>query len=201
VIICGDYISIIYDSIIFFNPHKQMKKLFFLVALAVAATQFAQAQKVFPMLTCETLNDKKVVIPADTKGKRTVICLAMSPKAEKALRAWNNPLYNSLIGNGMGGLMGGRMYDANLCFVGMLKGVAKLGLNEAKKQSREKVEKKQHDNFMVSDDDVRALMKALDITDASEPHFFVLDADGKIIYHTSGEYQDKKLDAITEQLL
>lgn len=179
-----------------------MKKLLILLALAVA-TQLTHAQigKVFPTLSCETLNDKKLVIPADTKGKRTVVCLAMSPKAEKTLRAWNNPLYNSLIGNGMGGLMGGRMYDANLCFVGMLKGVAKLGLNEAKKQSREKVEKKQHDIFMVSDDDVRALMKALNITDASEPHFFVLDADGKVLYHTYGEYQDKKLDAITEQLL
>jgi hypothetical protein len=176
-----------------------MRKLFFLVALAAA--QFATAQKVFPTLSCETLNDKKLTIPADVKGKRTVVCLAMSPKAEKTLRAWNNPLYNNLVGNGMGGLMGGRMYDVNLCFVGMLKGVAKLGLNEAKKQSREKVEKRQHDIFMVSDDNVRDLMNNLGINDASEPHFYVLDADGKIIYHTSGEYQDKKLDAITEQLL
>lgn len=176
-----------------------MKKILLLVA--IAATQLVHAQKVFPTLQCETLNDKTLVIPTDVKGKRTVICLAMSPRAEKELRAWNNPLYNSLLGNGMGGLMGGRMYDANLCFVGMLKGVAKLGLNEAKRQSREKVEKKLHGNFMVSDDDVKTLMKALDINDATEPHFFVLDADGKIIFHTSGEYQDKKLDAITEHLL
>jgi hypothetical protein len=176
-----------------------MKKLFLLVALAAAQCSFAQ--QVFPDLKCETLNNKMLNIPADVKGKRTVVCLSMSPKAEKELRGWNNPLYNSLVGEGMGGLMGGRMYDANLCFVGMLKGVAKLGLNEAKRQSREKIEKKQHDNFMVSEDDVKTLMKALNITDASEPHFFVLDADGKIIYHTSGSYTDKKLNEITEQLM
>jgi hypothetical protein len=53
----------------------------------------------------------------------------------------------------------------------------------------------------VSDDDVKDLMKALNISDVKEPHFFVLDADGKIIYHTQGEYSVEKLDMITEHLL
>jgi hypothetical protein len=176
-----------------------MKTLLTMVLLM--GTYFSQAQQVFPNLNCETLSDKKLSIPNDTKGKSTVVCLAMSPKAEKLLRGWNNPLYNALIADGMGGLMGGRMYDANLCFVGMLKGIAKLGLNETKKQSKKEVEKKLHDNFMVSDDDVKDLMKALDISDVKEPHFFVLDAQGVIVYHTQGEYSTKKLDEITEHLL
>lgn len=161
----------------------------------------AYAQAVFPQLTCETLSDKTLSIPNDVKGKPTVICLAMSPKAEKELRAWNNPMYNALLGNGMGGLMGARMYDANMCFVGMLKGIAKLGLSETKKQAKQEVEKKLHDYFMVSDDDVKTLMKTLKITDVKDPHFFVLDAEGKIIYHTQGEYTPQKLDAITEHLM
>ena len=160
-----------------------------------------KAQQPFQILHCETLSDKTVVIPTDVLGKRSVICLAMSPKAEKEMRAWNNPLYNALVADGMGGLMGGKMYDANLCFVGMLKGIAKLGLTEAKKQSKKEVEKKRHDKFMVSDDDVKVLMKTLGITDIKEPHFFVLDAEGNIIYHTQGEYSDSKLNEITERLL
>lgn len=176
-----------------------MKKI---LAAAFLLTSFCvQAQQVFPDLQCETLSDKTVHIPADVKGKATVVCLAMSPKAEKTLRGWNNPLYNALIANGMGGLMGSRMYDANLCFVGMLKGIAKLGLNETKKQAKQEVEKKLHNNFMVSDDDVKTLMKTLQITDVKEPHFFVLDAEGKIIYHTQGEFSQKKLDEITEHLM
>jgi hypothetical protein len=169
--------------------------------VAILLSFHMQAQQVFPPLHCETLSDKSLNIPADVKGKKTVVCLAMSPKAEKSLREWNNPLYNSLIAEGFGGLMGGRMYDANLCFVGMLKGIAKLGLNETKKQSKREVEKKLHDSFMVSDDDVKDLMKALNITDVKEPHFFVLDADGKIIYHTQGEYSTDKLNEITERLM
>jgi hypothetical protein len=176
-----------------------MKNSIAVVMLLVVS--LAQAQQLFPPLTCETLSDKTIHIPGDVKGKATVICLAMSPKAEKLLRGWNNPLYNALIADGMGGLMGGRMYDANLCFVGMLKGIAKLGLKETKKQSKKEVEQKLHDNFMVSDDDVKDLMKALKITDVKEPHFFVLDAEGNIIYHTQGAYSTEKLNEITEQLL
>jgi hypothetical protein len=175
-----------------------MKKLLSIACVCISF--FVQAQQLFPILHCETLSDKTVVIPTDILGKRSVICMAMSPKAEKELRAWNNPLYKALVADGMGGLMG-RMYDANLCFVGMLKGIAKLGLTEAKKQSKKEVEKKLHDNFMVSDDDVKMLMKTLGITDVKEPHFFVLDAEGKIIYHTQGEYSDQKLNEITERLL
>lgn len=175
-------------------------KLIVTIALLMASV-VAHAQQVFPPLHCETLSDKNITIPTDVQGKKSVICLAMSPKAEKTLRGWNNPLYNALIAEGMGGLMGGRMYDANLCFVGMLKGIAKLGLNETKKQAKKEVEKKMHNNFMVSDDDVKALMSALNITDVKEPHFFVLDASGNIIYHTQGEYSIDKLNAITEKLM
>lgn len=159
------------------------------------------AQQLFPVLTCETLADKTLSLPKDILGKKSVVCLAMSPKAEKELRAWNNPLYTALIADGMGGLMGGRMYDANLCFIGMLKGIAKLGLNETKKQSKKEVEKKLHNNFMVSDGDVNQLMQDLGITEVKEPHFFVLDLNGKIIFHTQGAYSDAKLNEITEQLL
>ena len=174
---------------------------FLVIPIFLLFAFFAQAQQVFPALRCETLSDKTITIPTDVKGKKTVVCLAMSPKAEKSLRAWNNPLYNALVAEGMGGLMGGRMYDVNLCFVGMLKGIAKLGLNETKKQSKKEVEKKLYDNFMVSDDDVKTLMKTLNITEVKEPHFFVLDDKGKVIYHTQGDYTPEKLNEITEQLL
>lgn len=176
-----------------------MKKTLFAFILLCSLNSYSQ--QLFPTLTCETLADKTLVIPNDVKGKRSVVCLAMSPKAEKMLRAWNNPLYTALFAQGMGGLMSGNMYDANLCFVGMLKGIAKLGLAEAKKQSKKEVEKKLYPNFMVSDDDVNTLMKNLNITDVKEPHFFILDTEGNILYHTQGEYSEQKMNELTEKLL
>lgn len=142
-----------------------------------------------------------MVIPDDVKGKKTVVVMAISGKAEKSMRAWNKPLYNSLIADGMGGLMGGRMYDANLCFVGMVKGIAKLATGEIKERARKNTDKKLHDNYMVSEQDVNDFIKAADIRDKNEPQFFVLDKDGKVIYHTSGEYSDNKLNELTEKLM
>ena len=97
--------------------------------------------------------------------------------------------------------MGGRMYDANLCFVGMIKGIAKLAKGEIMERSRKNIDKKLHDNFMITEQEVADFTKAADIKDKNEPQFFVLDKDGKIIYHTAGEYSDKKLNELTEKLM
>lgn len=176
-----------------------MKKIFFLLT-SIAFFSVVSAQQ-FPTVPCETLNDQKVVIPKDVKGKKTVVAIAMSAKAEKALRAWNTPLYNSLIADGMGGLMGGRMYDANLCFVGMVRGIAKLATSEIKERTKKSTEKKLYDNFMITEQNVDEFVKVANVKDKSEPQFFVLDKDGNIIYHTSGDYSDAKLNAITEKLM
>ena len=43
---------------------------------------------IFPELKAETLDDKTVTIPADTKGKSTIICMAYSADAETDLKPW-----------------------------------------------------------------------------------------------------------------
>ena len=183
---------------LFYVKTIHMKKIIFIFFLFFSLQGIAQQ---FPTLVCENMNDKKVTIPDDVKGRKTVVAMAMSAKAEKSLRAWNTPLYNSLIADGMGGLMSGRMYDANLCFVGMVKGIAKLATSEIKERTKKNTDKKLHDNFMISDQNVNDFAKEVNIKDTGEPQFFVLDANGKIIYHTSGNYTDDKLNAITEKLM
>lgn len=177
-----------------------MKKIILVLAIAgIALAVFAQS--VFPTITCETLKDKKVTLPDDVKGKKTVVAVLLSTKADKQFQAWAQPLYNSLVAEGVGGLMGGRMYDANLCFVGMVRGLAKLALPEMKEKAKKNVDSKLHNNFMYCDSDVDAFTKTLNIKDKSEPYFFVLDKDGNIIYQTSGQYSDEKLNGLTEKLM
>jgi hypothetical protein len=79
--------------------------------------------------------------------------------------------------------MSGNMYNANLCFVGAVKGLAKLALPEMIKKAKNQVDKKFHGSFMYTDTDMDALMKALNITDKSLPHFIVVEKDGSIIYN------------------
>lgn len=155
----------------------------------------------FPSISCTNLKDKQVTLPADVAGKRCVVALMLSTKADKYMQAWSQPLYNSLMADGMGGMMGGNMYNANLCFVGAVKGLAKLALPEMIKKAKKEVDAKYHGNFMYTETDMDALMKDLNITDKSIPHFIVLGADGKILFQTSGVYSDDKLNDITGALL
>ena len=161
---------------------------------------FKQTNK-FPNITCTNLKDKQVVLPTDMQNKRTVIALMLSTKADKYMQNWSQPLYNSLMADGVGGMMSGNMYNANLCFVGAVKGLAKLALPEMIKKAQNQVDKKFHGNFMYTDTDIDILMKSLNITDKSLPHFIVVEKDGSVIYQTSGAYTEDKLNDITGALL
>jgi hypothetical protein len=101
----------------------------------------------------------------------------------------------------MGGLMGGNLYQANVCFVGMLKGVAKLASSEIIQKSKQNIDKKLWDNYMITEKDVKEFINAANIQNTDEPQFFVLDKEGAIIHSTSGRYTDQKLNEITDKLL
>lgn len=176
-----------------------MRKLVF-ISLMMCFWCIVRAQE-FPSLTGKTLSGKELHLPHDFKNKKAVIVIAASPKAEQSLKQWSQPLYNALIAEGMGGLMGARMYDAHLCFAGLVKGIAKLAFDQIIDKGRKKVDKKFHDLYFFSDQEVPEFLKAAEISHPEEPYFFVLDKDGKIIYRTSGAYSDDKLNAITEKLL
>src|ERR1041384_5925809 len=74
----------------------------------------------FPVLKGETLDDKTISIPNDTKGKSTILCLAYSKDAEEDLKTWYEPTYNKFIAKTE--LMSDA-YDINLYFVPMFTGV------------------------------------------------------------------------------
>jgi len=178
-----------------------MKKLMITAILALSIVKVYAQTKVLPAITCQTLSAKTIELPADVKGKKTVVVLAMSLKAEKELKNWTTPLYNSLLAPGMGGLMGGNLYQANVCFVGMLKGVAKLASSEIIQKSKQSIDKKLWDYYMITENDVKEFMGAANIQNTDEPHFFVLDKQGAIIHYASGKYTDQKLNEITDKLL
>lgn len=179
-----------------------MKKSLLVLVVAIIPVLFSfKPLDNFPTIQCTNLKDKQVTLPADVAGKRTVIALMLSTKADKQMQRWAQPLYNSLMADGIGGMMGGNMYNANLCFVGAVRGIAKIALPEMIKKARKEVDTKYHTNFMYTEGDIDGLTKALNIADRSIPHFIVIETDGKVLHHASGEYTDAKLNDITGALL
>ena len=159
------------------------------------------AQQLFPSLQTLTLGDKTRNLPSTATDRKMVVGLAFSAAAEKHLRDWGQPLYNALIADAMGGMMGGNMYGADVAFVFVTTGLAKLASGELKERAKKNIDRKLQDYFMMCDADADLLCSSLGITNKKEPCFFVLNGKGVILFKTSGAYSEKKLNEITDKLL
>ncbi|MEO5641853.1 MAG: hypothetical protein ABIQ40_11970 [Bacteroidia bacterium] len=151
----------------------------------------------FPDLKAETLDNKTVNIPADTKGKSTIISLAYSDEAEKDLQTWYEPMYDKFIAKTE--LMSDA-YDINLYFVPMFTGTKEAAAAGAKKQMKETIQSDIQPHIVVYKGAVEIYKEKLNMDDKKKPYIFVLDKDGKIIYSTSGAYTEDKMDEIEDNI-
>jgi hypothetical protein len=179
-----------------------MQKCSLIVAFALFISTFTQAQvvgKMFPQLEGETVEDKVLNIPLDTKGKYTLIGMAYSKKSEGDLNTWFRPAYSTFI-NKAEGLFSSFGYDVNLYFIPMYTGIKAAASGAGKNQVREKVDSRLHPHILFYKGKLKPYKDALDFEKKNVPYFFVLDKNGKIIYATSGKHTEKKMEDI-ENLL
>jgi hypothetical protein len=174
-----------------------MKKLFvfFIVLLFSSFSQtHAQVGKLFPEMEGETLDDKVISIPHDTKGKFTLVGLASSKKSEDDLKTWFTPAFQTFIAKPQkNALFPTETYDVNVFFIPMFTGVNKAATGAAKKKMKEGLDRRLFPNVMVYKGEMKTYKSQLDLDDKDIPYFFVLDKEGKIVYATSGKYTDKKM--------
>ena len=171
--------------------------LFTLLAFTSVKLVDAPIGQLFPDLKGESLTDKVISIPNDTKGKSTIICMAYSDDAEKDLKSWYQPAYDKYIAKT--GLMDDA-YDINLYFVPMFTGVKEGMVGNAKKQMKEGVQEDLQPHILVYKGALDAYKDKLKMDDKKKPYIFVLDKEGKIIYVTSGGYTEEKMDEIDDKL-
>lgn len=179
-----------------------MKRVVFtVVALAVALNLSAQVVgKMFPDMEAETVEDKKVLLPHDVKGKYTLLGLAYSKKSEDELNSWFNPVFSKFIQKANGGLMAGMGYDVNVYFVPMFTGVNAAATGTAKKKAIKNVDPQLLPYILFYKGELKTYKEALDFEKKDIPYFFVLDPEGKIVYATSGKYSEDKMDAVEEHI-
>ncbi|MEO6903698.1 MAG: hypothetical protein ABI315_11215 [Bacteroidia bacterium] len=186
-----------------------MIKKVVLLSIAVAAIFVAfkpiggVVGKQFPTMQCEDYNGKKINIPVETNGKYTLLGMAFSNDAEANLKTWITPIYNKFIvkidQSKADVFAVGSDYDVNLFFIPMFTGINQL----TSKQSKEKI--KSHTDqelfpYLLFYSGDKSYKTELNFEKKDIPYFFVLDATGKIVYATSGIYDDKKMDAIVDIL-
>ncbi|NBP70628.1 MAG: hypothetical protein EBU52_18060 [Cytophagia bacterium] len=170
-----------------------------ILSLLLLASGFSMAQvigKTFPNMDAETVEDKKVKLPGDVKGKYTLLGLAYSKKAEDELNTWFSPVFEKFVRKNTGSLFDNMGYDVNVYFIPMFTGVNAAATGTAKKKALKNVDPQVLPNILFYKGELKQYKEALDFEKKDTPYFFVLDAEGKIVYATSGKFSTKKLDEV-----
>jgi hypothetical protein len=179
-----------------------MKNLLRIVVLLLASQTLSQAQvigKIFPDMVAETIEDKKVMLPTDTKGKYTLVGLAYSKKSEDDLNGWFSPVYNKFVRKA-DGMLAGMGYDVNVYFVPMFTGVNAAATGTAKKKALKNIDPILLPYILFYKGELKPYKEALDFEKRDIPYFFVLDPTGKIVFATSGAFTEDKLDQVEESI-
>jgi len=175
----------------------QKPKIFiFLLLLFIAPITFAQKGQVFPNIAGETLKGSSLSIPNQTKGKKTLIGVAFSKKSDELLKAWYAPIYKRFIDPPQVAFIPQDEYDINMYFLAMMKGIYKVADGKIMKEMREGLDTRYHDKTIVYQGKIKDYKKELDLGRKDLPYFFVLDENGKIVYHTEGAYNSRKMNEI-----
>jgi len=183
-----------------FNKISRMKK--HLVVAAVLLINFMSSHgqvvgKIFPDMEAETVEDKKVKLPQDVKGKFTLLGLAYSKKSEDDLNTWFQPVFEKFIQK-TNGLMSGFGYDVNVYFIPMFTGINAAATGTAKRKAIKNIDPQLLPFILFYRGDLKPYKESLDFDRKDTPYFFVLNADGKIVYATSGKYTQDKMDKVEE---
>lgn len=169
-----------------------------IVLLALSVVGSAQVVgKIFPEMVAETVEDKVVSLPNDTKGKYTLLGLAYSKKSEDELNGWFEPVFYKFIQKTTG-LMAGFGYDVNVYFIPMFTGINAAATGTAKKKALKKVDPQLLPYILFYKGELKTYKDELDFEKKDIPYFFVLDPEGKIIFATSGAYAESKMDQVEE---
>lgn len=153
----------------------------------------------FPAMEAETVDDKKVKLPDETLGKYTLLGLAYSKKSEDELNSWFQPVFEKFIQKNKG-LFEGFAYDVNVYFVPMFTGVNAAATGTAKRKAIKNVDPNLLPYILFYKGDLKPYKDALDFEKKDIPYFFVLDAQGKIVYATSGKYTAAKMSEVEAAL-
>lgn len=178
-----------------------MKKFLFCACLvAISVSGFSQVLgTIFPGMEAETVEDKKVSLPEQVKGKYTLLGLAYSKKSEDELNTWFQPVFEKFIQKNKG-LFESFGYDVNVFFVPMFTGVNAAATGTAKKKAAKNIDPNLLPYILFYKGELKPYKDALDFEKRDIPYFFVLDKDGKIVYATSGKFSAKKMEEIEEVL-
>lgn len=156
--------------------------------------------KMFPDMKAETFTEKPLNLPADIKGKFSIIGMCFDKDAEGDLQTWLNPLMNAYAVKHEGDEAFGVAATADVYFYLMPKFSLLNQVFEggSKRKIKEQTDKGFWPNLMFYTSGLKDYKKTLEIAEVKQPVIFILDKDGKIVHFERGVCNEKKLSAIDD---
>jgi hypothetical protein len=173
--------------------------LSFLFSAFTYLTSLAQVGVTFPPMECKNVDGIKSNLPTSLKGKKSVLCLAYSQKAQEKLQGWiDASVHNLILRSSEKSLIPEEAYDIHAFFVAMLTGANQNLANAAEGQIKKNIDVQLHPYILVYKGELEPFKSTLKMDVKDDPYVFVLDEKGKVIYTTHGAYTDKAMDDIEE---
>src|SRR5690606_25307868 len=147
--------------------------------------------KQFPAMEAETIEDAKVMLPADVAGKYTLLGLAYSKKSEDELNSWFQPVFEKFIQKNKG-LFEAFGYDVHVYFVPMFTGVSAAAAEAPEKKALNAIDRNSERYILLYGGELKRYKAELDLEKKVSPYFCVLDDGGKILYATSAKYSSEQ---------
>ena len=183
------------------NVIKMKRKIYFLgILLLSGSTLLGQMKPAFPDMEVSNLENEKIYLPQDTKGKFTLLGLAYSKKSEDELITWFDPIYQNFIHKSSKPGLFDADYDVNIYFIAMFSGVNAAALGSVKKKMKANSDPELEPHLLFYKGQIKSFKQELKLDRKDTPYFFVLDESGDIVYSTSGAFSRSKLDQIEELL-
>ena len=181
-----------------------MKKIILITLLAAFTNLNAQngKGKMFPTIKGETFTDKNITLPDAGKGKACIIAMCFSKKAEGDIQTWLNPCYNEFVvkkdtTNAFGAAVS---FDINFYFMPRFNLINQVFDKSSIGKMKKETDPSFWPHLFFCTDGIKDIKKDFGIEDTSQPYFFVLDKDGKIVDVEKGVYNEKKMSAIEDHL-
>jgi hypothetical protein len=172
-----------------------MKVFLFIFFTLTFYLGFTQEKKIFPSISGVTLTGKNISIPETTKGKYTLVGLAYSQKTEADLQTWVEPIYTVFIDQS--GLF---TYDIHLYFITLITGFDKTASGNIEKRLKKELDSNLLEHIIFYKGESKKYKTELLLKDKEVPYFFILNKEGVIVYSTSGQYADQKMEEIESHL-
>lgn len=149
-------------------------------------------------MEAESLTNQNVNLPKDIAGKHALIGLAYSKKAEDDLKTWFEPIYNQFIYKNPNPGPFDFSFDINAYFVPMFTGAKRPAYKKVMNKMKKTVSERMQPNVLFYKGTINQYKEALNFDGKDVPYFYVLDAEGKIVYATWGRYTKQKMQEITD---